>query len=68
MAAEGWGVGRALPRDANADAMREAMREVLADPTYRENALAISHELANVDGASNAATEIEALLRHNIAG
>jgi UDP:flavonoid glycosyltransferase YjiC (YdhE family) len=68
MAAEGWGVGRALPRDANADAMREAMREVLADPTYRENALAISHELANVDGACNAATEIEALLRHNIAG
>jgi MGT family glycosyltransferase len=68
MAAQGWGVGRALPRDANAEAMREAMREVLADPTYRENVLAISHELANVDGAMNAATEIESLLRHHIAG
>jgi UDP:flavonoid glycosyltransferase YjiC (YdhE family) len=68
MAAQRWGVGRSLPRDANADAMREAIRDVLADPTYRDRALAISRELANVDGAINAATEIENLLGPHIAG
>jgi MGT family glycosyltransferase len=68
LAAESWGVGRALPRDANADAMLEAMRDVLADPAYRENAQAISREFAHVDGASSAAKEIEALLRRNVAG
>jgi UDP:flavonoid glycosyltransferase YjiC (YdhE family) len=48
--------------------MLEAMRDVLADPAYRENAQAISREFAHVDGASSAAKEIEALLRRNVAG
>lgn len=63
IAAQGWGAGRALARDANAETMREAMHDVLTDPTYRSNAMAISHQLASVDGATNAATEIEGLLR-----
>ncbi len=61
-AAQAWGVGLALPGDADAAAMRDAARELIANPSYRERALAISRDLAGVDGASRAADEIEALL------
>jgi UDP:flavonoid glycosyltransferase YjiC (YdhE family) len=61
-AAEAWGVGRALPVDADAQTMRAAIRDVLADPAYVGNARAIAAQLAGVDGASNAADEIEHLL------
>jgi MGT family glycosyltransferase len=61
-AAQAWGVGRALPGDANAEMMRSAVREVLASAAYRENSRAISRQLADVDGASNAANEIEQVL------
>ncbi len=63
VAAQTWGVGRALPGDANAEAMRSAVKDVLASPIYREKSQAISLKLAGVDGASNAANEIEQLLR-----
>jgi len=65
-AAEAWGVGRALPGDADAEAMRAAMQEVLGSPGYREKAEAISRQLVGVDGASNAAVEIEALLSERL--
>ena len=61
-AAQAWGVGLALPGDADAAAMREAARSLLANPAYRERARAMSRELADVDGAANAAEEIETLL------
>jgi MGT family glycosyltransferase len=57
-----WGVGRALPGDADAAAMRSAAREVLATPSYRLNAEPRAKALAGIDGASNAAIEIETLL------
>jgi UDP:flavonoid glycosyltransferase YjiC (YdhE family) len=64
--ARDWGVGLALPGDASATAMRAAMQEVLASPAYREKAQAISRRLAGVDGASNAAVEIEAVLSERL--
>src|ERR1051325_814860 len=60
-AAEDWKVGRALPGDAGADMMREAVAHVLAG-AYRENAAAISTQLAGADGAGKGADEIELLL------
>jgi MGT family glycosyltransferase len=65
-AARDWGVGRALPGDASTQAMRAAVQEVLASPAYREKAQAISRRLAGVDGANNAAVEIEAVLSERL--
>jgi UDP:flavonoid glycosyltransferase YjiC (YdhE family) len=65
-AAQAWGVGRALPGDADAEGMRGAVQEVLASSACRENAEVISRQLAGVDGARNAATEIEALLSERL--
>jgi UDP:flavonoid glycosyltransferase YjiC (YdhE family) len=57
-----WGAGRALPGDASADAMRIAAQEVLSTTTFRDNAMRRAAALAGVDGAANAADEVEALL------
>jgi len=61
-AAEDWGVGLALPGDADAEMMRSTIQKVLASPTYRKKSLEISRLLAGVDGAGNAANEIEQML------
>ncbi len=61
-ATEAWGVGRALPADATAEAMREAISAVLSGADYRLAASAIARELTGVDGAENAADEIEDML------
>lgn len=61
-AAEDWKVGRAVPNDASAEMVRDAVKQVLGSSAYRERAVAISTELAGVDGASNGADEIELLL------
>jgi MGT family glycosyltransferase len=61
-AAANWGVGRALPGDATAEMIREAVRDVLASPSCRDAARAISRQLEDVDGARNAADEIEQML------
>lgn len=58
-----WGAGIALAGDADAAAIRDAVRTVLQTPSYRETAKALSHEIARGNGASNAADEIESLLR-----
>ena len=58
-----WGVGRALPGDADAGTIRAAARDILADPSYRMKAGSRSQALAGVDGAANAADEIEAMLQ-----
>jgi MGT family glycosyltransferase len=65
--AANWGVARALPADASAEMMREAVRDVLATPSYRDAARAISRQLAGVDGARNAADEIEQMLSEPLA-
>ena len=61
-AAEDRKVGRALPGDASADMMREAVAQVLGSSSYRERAAALSAQLAGIDGAGTAADEIEVLL------
>jgi MGT family glycosyltransferase len=61
-AVQEWGAGRALPGDAGTDSMRAAAREVLSTPSFRGTAREKSALLAGVDGAANAATEVEMLL------
>jgi UDP:flavonoid glycosyltransferase YjiC (YdhE family) len=56
-----WGAGRALPGDADATAIRAAAQDVLS-ASYRHVAKRMSASLAGVDGAANAADEIEALV------
>jgi UDP:flavonoid glycosyltransferase YjiC (YdhE family) len=58
-----WECGRALPGDAGADAIHIAAQEILSKPSFRDNARRKAAALANVDGASNAADEVEALLQ-----
>lgn len=60
-AVQEWGAGRALPEDAAVEAIRSAAQDVLSIPSYRQGAEARATTLANVDGASAAAEEIELL-------
>ena len=46
--------------------MREAMRQLLGSDSYRVRAAAISEQFAGVDGARNAADEIELLLPNHL--
>jgi UDP:flavonoid glycosyltransferase YjiC (YdhE family) len=61
-AVDEWGAGRALPGDAGVDAIRSAVRQVLGDSSFRDEARRRAVALAGVDGASCAAVEIESLL------
>jgi UDP:flavonoid glycosyltransferase YjiC (YdhE family) len=56
-----WGVGRGLPGDADAAAIRDAAGEVLADPCFRSEAQRRAAALAGPDGATLAADSIERL-------
>jgi UDP:flavonoid glycosyltransferase YjiC (YdhE family) len=72
-AVQEWGAGRALPGDAGTDAMRAAAQEVLSTPSFHAIAKQKSALLAGVDGAVNAADEVETLLasqaqKTNLAG
>lgn len=58
-----WGAGLGLASDAGVDAIRVAALTVLSSPSYAQAAQRLSLALAGVDGASNAANEIEQLLR-----
>jgi len=60
-AVQEWGAGRALAGDADVAAMREAAQDVLANPAHRRAAQGRSMSLRHVDGAANAALEVEAL-------
>jgi MGT family glycosyltransferase len=57
-----WGAGRALPGDSGVEAMRAAAQDVLSTPSFTDNARRRAASLAGVDGAANAANEVEALL------
>jgi UDP:flavonoid glycosyltransferase YjiC (YdhE family) len=62
-AVQEWGAGLALPADASAAAMRAAALEILGTSSYRDSARQRSAMLAGVNGAANAADEVEALLK-----
>lgn len=65
---EQWGTGVALAGDAGSAAIREAAQHILSTPSYRQNAQLRSSSLQGVDGAANAADEIEALLAAPVMG
>jgi UDP:flavonoid glycosyltransferase YjiC (YdhE family) len=61
-AVQEWGAGRALPGDAGTETIRAAAREVLSMPSFRDSARQRAGALNGIDGATNAADEVEALL------
>ncbi|HVA12829.1 MAG TPA: glycosyltransferase [Stellaceae bacterium] len=58
----GAGNAKALTQEEAVAALRDAAAKILATPSYRQNAQARAKALAGIDGAANAAKEIEALL------
>ena len=56
-----WGVGRALPGDADVATIRNAAQEILSNPSYRKRALQRATALRGADGAMAAADEFEEL-------
>ena len=56
-----WGVGRALPGDADVATIRTAAQEILSNPSYRKRALQRATALRGDDGAVVAAREFEEL-------
>jgi MGT family glycosyltransferase len=61
-AVQEFGAGLALPGDASSEAIRTAVQKVLSEPSFREAAKQRATMLDGVDGAANAAEEVEALL------
>jgi UDP:flavonoid glycosyltransferase YjiC (YdhE family) len=61
-AVQEWGAGRALAGDAGVEAIRAAAQEVLSTPSFQRNARQRALSLADVNGAANAADEVEFLL------
>jgi len=61
-AVQEWGAGVALSGDATVEAIRAAAQTVLSTPSYRQKAMQRSACLAGIDGAANAASEVESLL------
>jgi MGT family glycosyltransferase len=61
-AVQEFGAGLALPGDGSSEAIRTAVHEVLSKPSFRAAARQRAAMLAGVDGAANAADEVEALL------
>ncbi|MGO9397090.1 MAG: glycosyltransferase [Xanthobacteraceae bacterium] len=57
-----FGAGLALPGDTNVEAIRAAAQQILSTPSFRQNACERAKALAGVDGAANAADEVETLL------
>lgn len=59
---QAWGAGRALPGDASAEMIRSAAQDVLNSPSYGAVARSLSQQLKGVDGAANAANEVEEVI------
>jgi UDP:flavonoid glycosyltransferase YjiC (YdhE family) len=57
-----FGAGIALPGDASVEAIRAAAQQILSTPSFKQNARERAKWLAGVDGAANAADEVESLL------
>ena len=57
-----FGAGLALPGDAGVEAIRAAAQQILSTPSFKLNARERAKALAGVDGAANAADEVESLL------
>jgi UDP:flavonoid glycosyltransferase YjiC (YdhE family) len=57
-----FGAGLALPGDAGVEAIHEAAHRILSTPSFKQNAKERAKALAGIDGAANAADEVESLL------
>ena len=57
-----FGAGLALPGDAGVEAIHEAAHRILSTPSFKQNAQERAKALAGIDGAANAADEVESLL------
>ena len=62
-AVQTWGAGKALPPDATTHMIRAAIEDVLGSPQNLAKAQQLSQKLVGVDGAANAADELERQLR-----
>jgi MGT family glycosyltransferase len=60
--AQEWHAGIALPTDADADVIRGAAQKISSAPSYRQNAKRLAAALVGIDGAANAADEVETVL------
>lgn len=67
-AVQEFGAGLALPGDADVAAIRLAALTVLGNPSFRLEAARRAAALAGIDGAANAANEVEALLTRSDVG
>ena len=61
-AVQEWGAGLALAGDASLEPIRDAAQQVLATASFRDGARRRAEALADVNGAANAADEVEELL------
>jgi UDP:flavonoid glycosyltransferase YjiC (YdhE family) len=61
-AVQEWGAGRALPQDAGVETIRTAAEEVLGATSFAAKARERATMFVGIDGAANAADEIEAVL------
>jgi MGT family glycosyltransferase len=57
-----FGAGLALPGDAGVETIRAAAQQILSTPSFKQSARERAKALAGVDGAANAADEVESLL------
>jgi UDP:flavonoid glycosyltransferase YjiC (YdhE family) len=57
-----FGAGVALPGDAGVETIRAAAQQILSTPSFKQSARERAKALAGVDGAANAADEVESLL------
>jgi UDP:flavonoid glycosyltransferase YjiC (YdhE family) len=58
-----WGAGLGLAGDADTAAIRAAAERILGTPSFSAAARERAAALAGVDGAANAADEVEVLLQ-----
>jgi len=57
---EALGAGKALPGQVEANELRSAVEQVMADPTYREAAERLARLIGREDGATHGASALEA--------
>ena len=57
-----FGAGVALPGDAGVETIRAAAQQILSTPSFKQSARERAKALAGVDGAANAADEVDSLL------
>ena len=63
---EELGAGLALPGDADATALAEAARRIIADSSFKNSARENAKAVRDLDGSSSAANVLEALVAERV--